>query len=57
MLGKKSGLDSVRIKAAELGVDLPEERRAEVLAAVKQLGAESRRLLTDDEFRRIVAGT
>jgi len=57
VLGKKSGLDSVRIKAAELGVDLPEERRAEVLAAVKQLGAESRRLLTDDEFRRIVAGT
>jgi isopropylmalate/homocitrate/citramalate synthase len=54
VLGKKSGLDSVRIKAAELGLDLPEERRAEVLAAVKQLGANERRLVTDDEFRAIV---
>ena len=35
VLGKKSGLDSIRIKAEELGLDVPEERRAEVLAAVK----------------------
>jgi isopropylmalate/homocitrate/citramalate synthase len=54
VLGKKSGLDSIRIKAAELGLDVPEERRAEVLAAVKKLGAEQRRLVTDDEFRAIV---
>jgi isopropylmalate/homocitrate/citramalate synthase len=57
VLGKKSGLDSVRIKADELGLDLPEERRGEVLAAVKQLGAEKRRLVSDDEFRGIVGGT
>jgi isopropylmalate/homocitrate/citramalate synthase len=56
VLGKKSGLDSIRIKADELGLDVPEERRAEVLAAVKKLGAEQRRLVTDDEFRSIVAG-
>ena len=54
VLGKKSGLDSVRIKADELGLDLPEERRAEVLAAVKKLGAEKRGLVTDEEFRTIV---
>jgi isopropylmalate/homocitrate/citramalate synthase len=54
VLGKKSGLDSIRIKAEELGLDLPEERRAEVLAAVKQLGAEKRGLVTDEELRRIV---
>ncbi|HZT91268.1 MAG TPA: hypothetical protein VFA05_04435 [Gaiellaceae bacterium] len=54
VLGKKSGLDSVRIKADELGLDLPEERRAEVLAAVKKLGAEKRGLVTDEEFRAIV---
>ena len=30
VLGKKSGLDSIRIKAEELGLDLPDERRAEV---------------------------
>jgi len=53
VLGKKSGIDSIRIKAEELGLDVPEERRAELLAAVKQLGAEERRLVTDDEFRKL----
>ena len=53
-LGKKSGLDSIRIKADELGLDVPEERRAEVLAAVKKLGMQKRALVTDDEFRSIV---
>ncbi len=53
VLGKKSGLDSIRIKADELGLDLPEERRADVLAAVKKLGTEKRGLVTDDEFRRL----
>src|SRR3954451_13832001 len=54
VLGKKSGLDSIRIKAEELGLDVPEERRAELLAAVKKLGTEQRRLVTDDEFRALV---
>jgi isopropylmalate/homocitrate/citramalate synthase len=54
VLGKKSGLDSIRIKADELGLDVPDERRAEVLAAVKKLGTEKRDLVTDDEFRSIV---
>jgi isopropylmalate/homocitrate/citramalate synthase len=55
VLGKKSGLDSIRIKAEELGLQIPEERRGEVLAAVKQLGVEARRLVTDDEFRSLAA--
>jgi isopropylmalate/homocitrate/citramalate synthase len=54
VLGKKSGIDSIRIKAEELGLDVPEERRAELLAAVKQLGATQRRLLTDEEFKSLV---
>ena len=52
VLGKKSGLDSIRIKAEELGLDVPEEQRAELLARVKRLGAEKRGLVTDDEFRQ-----
>ena len=56
VLGKKSGLDSIRIKAEELGVDLPDERRAEVLAAVKDLGARKRSLVTDEEFLELVRG-
>jgi isopropylmalate/homocitrate/citramalate synthase len=55
VLGKKSGLDSIRIKAAELGLDVPEENRAELLARVKQLGAEKRGLVTDEEFRQLAA--
>ncbi|HEV3403123.1 MAG TPA: hypothetical protein VG073_02480 [Gaiellaceae bacterium] len=53
VLGKKSGLDSIRIKVTELGLDVPEERQAELLAAVKRLGMEKRRLVTDDEFRQL----
>jgi isopropylmalate/homocitrate/citramalate synthase len=56
VLGKKSGLDSVRIKAEELGLDLPDDRRAEVLAKVKELGTRKRGLVTDDEFRELVNG-
>jgi isopropylmalate/homocitrate/citramalate synthase len=53
VLGKKSGVDSIRIKLEELGLDVPEERRAGLLAAVKRLGAQKRGLVTDDEFRRL----
>jgi isopropylmalate/homocitrate/citramalate synthase len=55
VLGKKSGLDSIRIKADELGLDVPEERRAELLQAVKRRGAEKRGLVDDDEFRELAA--
>ena len=57
VLGKKSGLDSIRIKADELGLDVPEERRADLLAKVKELGTSKRGLVTDDEFRELVADT
>jgi len=54
VLGKKSGLDSIRLKAEELGLDVPADRHADLLAAVKELGARKRRLVTDAEFLAIV---
>jgi isopropylmalate/homocitrate/citramalate synthase len=51
VLGKKSGLDSIRIKAEQLGLELSEERQRELLETVKKLGADKRGLVTDDEFR------
>ena len=57
VLGKKSGIDSIRIKADELGLDVPEDRRAELLAKVKDLGTRKRGLVTDDEFRALVEGS
>jgi isopropylmalate/homocitrate/citramalate synthase len=56
VLGKKSGIDSIRIKVEELGLDIPEERRAELLAKVKELGARKRGLVTDEEFRELAEG-
>jgi isopropylmalate/homocitrate/citramalate synthase len=53
VLGKKSGLDSIRIKAAELGLELDDEAQRHLLARVKELGARKRGLVTDDEFREL----
>jgi len=55
VLGKKSGIDSIRIKGAELGLEVPEERLAELLDAVKRLGTKNRGLVTDAQFRRLVS--
>jgi isopropylmalate/homocitrate/citramalate synthase len=54
VLGKKSGLDSIRLKVAELGLDAPQERWPELLAAVKELGVRKRGLVSDEEFRELV---
>ncbi|HZO62091.1 MAG TPA: hypothetical protein VFB35_03845 [Gaiellaceae bacterium] len=53
VLGKKSGIDSIRIAVERLGLDVPEERWPELLAKVKALGAEKRGLVTDDELRAL----
>jgi isopropylmalate/homocitrate/citramalate synthase len=54
VLGKKSGLDSIRIKLAELGLQRPEEEWPALLARVKALGASKHGLVTDEEFRELV---
>jgi isopropylmalate/homocitrate/citramalate synthase len=54
VLGKKSGIDSIRIKAAELGLELSDEAQREVLQRVKELGTRKRGLVDDDEFRDVV---
>jgi len=53
LLGKKSGLDSIRIKAEELGLELDDEQQRRLLVEVKQLGAEKHGLVSDEEFRRL----
>jgi isopropylmalate/homocitrate/citramalate synthase len=54
VLGKKSGLDSIRIKAAELGVELDDEAQRDLLARVKELGTRKRGLVSDEEFLELV---
>jgi isopropylmalate/homocitrate/citramalate synthase len=54
VLGKKSGLDSIDLKAKELGLVFPQDQRGPILAAVKKRAIAKRGLLSDDEFRQIV---
>ena len=42
VLGKKSGLDSIRIKVAELGLEVSEDELAAILEAVKRAGVKKR---------------
>ena len=54
VLGKKSGLDSIELKAKELGLQVSAEQRGPILAAVKKLAVAKRGLLTNEEFHAIV---
>jgi len=56
VLGKKSGIDSIRIVLARLGLDVPPDRQAELLAEVKRLGTAEQRLVTDDEIAAMAGG-
>jgi isopropylmalate/homocitrate/citramalate synthase len=53
VLGKKSGIDSIRLAVERLGLDVPEEQWPDLLAKVKALGAEKHGLVTDDELRSL----
>jgi len=54
VLGKKSGLDNIDLKAKELGIAIPQDQRGPILAAVKRRAIAKRGLLSDEEFRQIV---
>jgi isopropylmalate/homocitrate/citramalate synthase len=54
VLGKKSGIDSIAIKAKELSISLNTEEQQAILVAVKRAGTEKRGLVTDNEFRAII---
>jgi isopropylmalate/homocitrate/citramalate synthase len=56
VLGKKSGIDSIRIKAQELGLELTDDEQRRLLAEVKKRGTEKRGLVTDEEFRELARG-
>ena len=57
VLGKKSGLDSIDLKCQELGIAIAPGHRGPILAAVKKAAVSKRGLVSDEEFREIVAGT
>jgi isopropylmalate/homocitrate/citramalate synthase len=54
VLGKKSGIDSIRITSERLGLDVDAAGQAELLEAVKRLGTSRQGLVSDADFRRLV---
>ena len=57
VLGKKSGVASIKIKCEELKLDAPAASYPRLLDEVKTLAMRNRRLLTDDEFTDLVRRT
>jgi isopropylmalate/homocitrate/citramalate synthase len=53
VLGKGSGLDSVKIRFAKLGITATDEEVLSVLRAVKDFSLRHKRLLTEGEFRDV----
>lgn len=54
VMGKGSGIDSVRMWLEKLGLPASEEEVNEIVGRVKAFSLETKRLLTEDEFRTIV---
>ena len=57
VLGKGSGIDSIKAALKNLGIQFTEEEALKVVAAVKEFSLEHKRLLTSAEFEAIVAKT
>lgn len=57
VLGKGSGLDSVKGALRGIGIQATEEEATKVLAAVKEFSLTRKRLLTDEEFRSVATAT
>jgi isopropylmalate/homocitrate/citramalate synthase len=57
VMGKGSGIDSVKSWLKRLGVQATEEQALAVVAAVKEFSLEHKRLLTEQEFKTIVGQT
>ena len=57
MLGKGSGIDSIKAALKDIGVQASEEEAMQVVVAVKEFSLQHKRLLTDAEFRSVVAKT
>jgi len=55
-LGKKSGKDNVRVWLERYGLEVDEEKRGDLLLLVKEKSIAEHRVLTEEEFRELVAG-
>jgi isopropylmalate/homocitrate/citramalate synthase len=54
VLGKGSGIDSIKAALKDIGVQANDEEAMQVVVGVKEFSLEHKRLLTDAEFRAVV---
>ncbi len=57
VMGKGSGIDSVKQWLEKFQIHASDEQAMDVLLAVKDFGIETKRLLTEDEFRKLANET
>jgi isopropylmalate/homocitrate/citramalate synthase len=57
VLGKGSGIDSVRIWLDRIGLEASDEEAMEILKEVKEVGGTTKKLLSEEQFRKIVERT
>ena len=57
VIGKGSGIDSIKAKLKEMGVSANEEEAMKVVMAVKEHSLKTKALLTDQEFNQVVRAT
>jgi isopropylmalate/homocitrate/citramalate synthase len=57
VLGKGSGIDSIKGALRERGIEFTEDEAMQVVAAVKEFSLRHKRLLTEAEFRLVVETT
>jgi isopropylmalate/homocitrate/citramalate synthase len=55
VLGKGSGIDSIKAALKGIGVEANDEEAMQVVVGVKEFSLQRKRLLTDEEFRSVVA--
>jgi len=55
VIGKGSGIDSIKAKLKEFGIQASEEEAMKVLMAIKQHSLATKSLLTDQEVREVIA--
>jgi isopropylmalate/homocitrate/citramalate synthase len=57
VIGKGSGIDSIKAKLQEVGVQATEEEAMKVVMAVKEHSLKTKALLTEEEFRTVLNAT
>ena len=57
VIGKGSGIDSIKHRLASFQIQADDRQQMDILLAVKDWGLQHKRLMTDDEFRKIVETT